>query len=80
MIRRSSVVVVVVRRQSSSILSNLNIFEAIWLVLIKFYVQHYWDGVKAAQGSPSSSSSFYCRLFAVVKVILTPFFINYQIS
>ena len=32
----------------SSTLSNLNISEASWLILIKFYVQHHWGGGKAA--------------------------------
>ena len=35
-------------RQSASTLSNLNISEACWPILIKFYEQHHWDGGKAA--------------------------------
>ena len=33
---------------SSSTLSNFNISEASWLILIKIYVQHHWGGGKAA--------------------------------
>ena len=49
MVRRPSVVVRRHRRRpSSSTLSNLNISEAIWPILIKFYMSHHWGGGKAA--------------------------------
>ena len=46
MVRRPSVIVC--RLSSSSTLSNLNISEASWPILIKFYVLHHWGGGKAA--------------------------------
>ena len=41
---------VVVRRRPSSTISNINISATSWLITMKFYQKHHWDGGKTALG------------------------------
>ena len=34
----------------SSILSNMNIYKSSWLIIIEFYLEHYWGGGSTALG------------------------------